>query len=218
VYANNCIEGFSSDEAVQNVASLYNSGMATVTNLRATTGITADASITSPSFTSPGRLHLSGPELLYLLNKNGVIVGKEWGGNGNLNVQGDTTVNGGVTVGNYLYTKGNSTGGTHFPWTDGNNYITSNNNILRGGPTTIQGDLNISGRARFRTMNGVRVEDGWDMANFASADINSCANECSKRNTALSALFQRNNKHCWCKSTTRLYPNPDNNYDTVLFA
>lgn len=35
-----------------------------------------------------GRLHISGGELLYLLNKSGVIVGKEWGGTGNLTVEG----------------------------------------------------------------------------------------------------------------------------------
>jgi filamentous hemagglutinin family protein len=45
-----------------------------------------------------GRLHVSGGERLYLLNKDGVIVGKEWGGNGNLSVQGqlcikDTCIN-----------------------------------------------------------------------------------------------------------------------------
>ena len=35
-----------------------------------------------------GRLHITGGELLYLLNRNGVIIGKEWGGNGNLTVEG----------------------------------------------------------------------------------------------------------------------------------
>ena len=36
-----------------------------------------------------GRLHISGGEILYLLNKSGVIVGKEWGGTGNLAVEGN---------------------------------------------------------------------------------------------------------------------------------
>jgi hypothetical protein len=35
-----------------------------------------------------GRVHISGNERLYLLNKDGVIIGREWGGNGNLQVQG----------------------------------------------------------------------------------------------------------------------------------
>lgn len=43
---------------------------------------------------SPGRMHIHGEELVYILNKNGVIIGKEWGGNGNLNVQGKLDVGG----------------------------------------------------------------------------------------------------------------------------
>lgn len=77
-------ENFSSDEAIQNIASLYNQANLTVTN-----------------FTSTG----------------------------------NTTL------------KGNASGATHFPYTDGNNYLTSNNNILRGGPTTIQGNLNVDNAA-----------------------------------------------------------------------
>ena len=46
---------------------------------------------------SRGRLHVFGEELLYLLNRSGVIIGREWGGNGNLTVQGDLAVNGTIT-------------------------------------------------------------------------------------------------------------------------
>jgi hypothetical protein len=38
-----------------------------------------------------GRMHISGGEILYLLNKGGVVIWKEWGGNGNLDVQGGIT-------------------------------------------------------------------------------------------------------------------------------
>ena len=44
------------------------------------------------TFYSPGRLHVNGEELLYVLNKGGMVVGKEWGGNGNLSVQGNLEV------------------------------------------------------------------------------------------------------------------------------
>ena len=44
---------------------------------------------------NPGRMHIHGEEILYLLNKSGVIVSKAWGGNGNLTVEGSwVTVNG----------------------------------------------------------------------------------------------------------------------------
>ena len=41
---------------------------------------------------APGRLHIHGEEILYLLNKGGVIVSKAWGGNGNLMVEGSLRV------------------------------------------------------------------------------------------------------------------------------
>ena len=45
-----------------------------------------------------GRLHVHGEEILYLLNKAGVVIGKEWGGNGNLSVQGSVSVSGDVAL------------------------------------------------------------------------------------------------------------------------
>ncbi len=38
-----------------------------------------------------GRMHINGEEILYILNKNGVNISKNWGGNGNLNVDGEFT-------------------------------------------------------------------------------------------------------------------------------
>ncbi len=46
----------------------------------------------SCTISTPGRMHLTGGERLYLLNKAGVIIGKQWGGNGNLSVEGNLTV------------------------------------------------------------------------------------------------------------------------------
>ncbi|WP_297324999.1 H-type lectin domain-containing protein [Nitrosomonas sp.] len=41
-----------------------------------------------------GRMHIAGDELLFLLNKAGVVVSKAWGGNGNLTVEGNIAVGG----------------------------------------------------------------------------------------------------------------------------
>ena len=46
------------------------------------------------TFSCEGRQHMTGGEHLYILHKNGVVIGKEWGGNGNLYVQGNLEVNG----------------------------------------------------------------------------------------------------------------------------
>jgi hypothetical protein len=52
-----------------------------------------------PAISAPNRLHISGGELLYLLNKSGVIVGKEGGGTGTLSVQGMLTLGDGLRFG-----------------------------------------------------------------------------------------------------------------------
>lgn len=44
-----------------------------------------------------GVMHVAGEQQLYLLNKGGVIVSKAWGSNGNLTVEGNTAVAGGLT-------------------------------------------------------------------------------------------------------------------------
>ena len=60
-----------------------------------------------------GRLHMGGEELLYILNKKGVMIGKEWGGTGDLQVQGNQHVGGNLgiggvlNVGNTISSKGN---------------------------------------------------------------------------------------------------------------
>jgi len=72
-----------------------------------------------------GRLHITGGEILYLLNKSGVIIGKEWGGTGGLTVEGD------------LHTGGNVGIGTS---------DTKNQRLLVAGTTWFQGDTFITGR------------------------------------------------------------------------
>ena len=60
------------------------------------------------TFRCEGRQHIMGEELLYILNKSGVMIGKEWGGNGNLHVQGNTHVNGTVNTNSKLLEGGNA--------------------------------------------------------------------------------------------------------------
>jgi len=50
------------------------------------------------TFSAPGRLHISGAEVLYLLNNQGVIISRAWGGNGNLTADGTVTIGGKLGV------------------------------------------------------------------------------------------------------------------------
>lgn len=230
-------ENFTNDEAVKNIASLYNQSKLAVTD-----------------FTSTGTANLNTAK-----------------------VAGISTF------------KGNATGGTYLPWQDGNNYITSNNNVLRGGPTTIQGNLNANNNATiggdliiganlksggrmhinpgeilfllpkngaivskawggtgdltvegntitsgnvtnngpiknnnrmtFRTIRNAKPQDGWDIGNWTGVgDVNVCAQQCaSKYNTALQASVYKPEGRCFCKATPSLNGNGmDNNWDTVI--
>jgi len=64
-----------------------------------------------------GRLHITGEELLYLLNKSGVVIGKEWGGTGSLTVEGDLQANGAASVHQNLAVAGRIGIGTTAPQT-----------------------------------------------------------------------------------------------------
>ena len=56
--------------------------------------------------TSAGRMHITGGELLYLLNKDGVIVSKAWEGSGDLTVEGNLGTHGDLVVDGNLGTHG----------------------------------------------------------------------------------------------------------------
>jgi hypothetical protein len=65
------------------------STLRTLGNLSVQRDITLGAGHT---FSAPGRLHISGAEILYLLNNQGVVISKAWGGNGNLTAEGTVRI------------------------------------------------------------------------------------------------------------------------------
>ena len=50
--------------------------------------VTKDIFMEGGTIQSSSRLHITGEELLFVLNKDGAIISKAWGGNGNLTVEG----------------------------------------------------------------------------------------------------------------------------------
>lgn len=95
-----------------------------------------------------GRLHLAGDELLYVLNKNGAVIGKEWGGTGNLTVQGTSSNRavqvsgadflGGTWGDNGLNIRNGNGQWTHF------NAQNESTNFIRGN-TQLDGTLTVTG-------------------------------------------------------------------------
>jgi hypothetical protein len=115
-YNNENIENMSNDEAIQNVANLYNNQNMKLSNLEVTqnnkvSGNTttttlnvSDISITPSKIEGAGRLHITGADNLYVLNKTGLVVGKEWGGSGDVSIQGNTNIGGSLNVGGNINT------------------------------------------------------------------------------------------------------------------
>ena len=106
----------STDEKFENIANADIEAIRNLNNIAAklTAGklttpgnmtVTGDLGV-GPTIAGSGRLHITGPELLYILNKNGVMIGKEWGGSGDLSVQGNTNVGGSIAASGNISTGG----------------------------------------------------------------------------------------------------------------
>lgn len=89
-----------SPDVINAVRQVYNADVQAIRNLSDVAtrlqagGLTVPGNLTTKdveidsTLKASGRLHITGGELLFILNKEGVMIGKEWGGNGNLNAQG----------------------------------------------------------------------------------------------------------------------------------
>jgi len=83
-----------------------------------------------------GRMHIYGEELLYLLNKNGVIVSTAWGGNGKLTVEGDIAIGANKTI--------SSSGRLHISG-DENLYLLNKGGVIVSRAFGGNGNLEIEG-------------------------------------------------------------------------
>jgi hypothetical protein len=207
-----------SDEAIQNIASLYNKDKLTIGSLDVTGKANVESveigntklgnnsinvggtiidntkvavgnsNITNNNITgrklilnggsiitAPGRMHITGEEILYLLNKDGVVISKAWGGTGDLKVTGKLNV---------------------------------------------KGNTNVSGRI-YRKYPDTRAIDGWDIWTGKSDGFQDCIGKCRKFRNATTSLHRKSDNQCWCKSSPALHQtnnmNEHNKWNTALF-
>jgi hypothetical protein len=109
--------------------------------LNANGNVRLNGTVTAPNghtIHNDGRQHISAGEILYLLPKSGVQIGREWGGTGSLNVQGDLSsggknnlTSGGWAVGNGFMAPGSLTiGDINQNYGNGNNWNKSTSGLL----------------------------------------------------------------------------------------
>lgn len=176
-------ENFSSDEAIQNVASLYNQGDMTVTNFKST-GTGAFNNLTASGTGTFGNLTASGTGTFNNLTATGAT------NISNLNATSGTATLSGLTV------NGNGTVG----------------NLAVTGSATVNGNLNIGGRTIFRTIANAVPQNGWDIVQYSPSNGNvhdqpSCVNACLNNSTALQASWNHCDSTCYCKATPSLNGN-----------
>ena len=173
----------STDEKFENIANADIEAIRNLNNIAAklTAGklttpgnmtVTGDLGV-GPTIAGSGRLHITGPELLYILNKNGVMIGKEWGGSGDLSVQGNTNVGGSIAAGGDINPGNNinlpngktiaGAGRMHIS-TGELLYLLPKNGVIIGkewggnGDLSVQGTLNVQGRDIIGELNAIKAQ------------------------------------------------------------
>lgn len=98
----------SSKGTYDDIVSINSEGKTWVKNdLRVAGSVCSQDTCFTPTIIQGGkdRLHTTGEQELYVLNKGGLVIGKEWGGNGNVKVQGDVNIDGKLCVNNTCLTQ-----------------------------------------------------------------------------------------------------------------
>jgi hypothetical protein len=128
-------EHLTTDEAIRNVASVYNTDQMAITNMNVTNTVTANKLNVTGATTTKGLTNTGAFANTGNITNTGTLTST-----GNITTQGTLNSTGIANVG-AVYTKGGTNAAnynTHFPYSDGKNYIR--------GPTIVDGDITVNGR------------------------------------------------------------------------
>jgi len=183
------VEGLTSDEAIKNIASIYNTDKMVVTNLNVTGEEVANSIKT-------GKLQLGNKWFLTGSGKDTQGYDDEW-----LRfVDAKGGYYGGIAVGKVFDA---SAGGQ----------LSSVVSGLQGSINGVQGNVN----ARLgKSMDCVRCADGWDVWEGTVSGIDQCAQTCQSNGRSLCALLRKSDNRCWCKSVLGFNTGADCNFQSRL--
>ena len=193
VYCKNNLEHLTanSDEAIQNLASLYNTDQLTIGKINATGKVESEQ--IQSKFIKTDRLQLGDKWILTGSGKDAAGVDDTWLRFMNPG-QTKEPAGGGIAVGTiYDYSMANTIKG-----------------YIDGGFGTVGSMKNIK--------DNTRCPDGWDLTGeFGTGSLDDCGNQCRARfPTALCAQYRKSDGHCWCKSVMGFQPGTDTNFQAKL--
>lgn len=197
------VEHLTNDEAVKNLASLYNTGNLTATNL------TATGNLKSPKIQLGDKWVLSGvagtdgnnDTWLRLLDPNGQYAG-------------------GLAVGQ-LWLRPAFNPDVAAALNNLNTRVTTAQNGVNNAQAGVN-NAQVKGQQDIKLFPGRRIEDGWDVrGDFQTSSFGDCVNQCKNNKYALSALHRASDNRCWCKSIPAFGktgdPNWHNGWNSAIF-
>lgn len=202
-----------SDEAIQNLASLYNKDKLTIGNLNVTGDISGNIPVLTSANANIANLNATTGTVTNLKTDK-LMLGNKWllSGVGDgytnddwlrfLKTDGSSGYYGGIATGK-LWVQADINGKNTF------------NGDVGGALNTLNDKANNLERAR----DNVRCIDGYDLiSSFRASSVDDCAKQCrEKLPNALCAQYAKNNGECWCKSVLGLSGYDGNAQAKLLF-
>lgn len=205
-----------SNEALGDIASIYNNGTLTATNITSTGTLTSNnLTATNATMTNATATSLVG---------GGIKLSNKWSSYPD-NAADRAEISNDTSSYKTLMIVGNKSNDSKGPrrvgiWDD----LTMNGNMTTTGNMTVNGDTNVkgnlsmagNGRIRLRQYDNVQAINGWDLADFTATSVDDCNNKCfTNYPKAITALWRKNDKHCWCKDNFG-FERRENNFTTTI--
>jgi hypothetical protein len=199
-------EDFTNDEAIQNVASLYNQAKLSVTDFTST-GVSTLNTVKANNLTVPivnsTTLTNTGVATLGTVNANAITAPTL--NATTLNVANGASINGQTNL---------------ISLNVGYN-VAAGTDISAGGNLSVAKDsslnnVNVKGRMIFPTKDNVAGSGSYLQVYAAANDANDCLNKCLANPASTCASFRKSDKMCHCWGVPG-YSGSDNNWTTTLF-
>lgn len=220
-------EGFDANEAIADVASLYNTANMKITNLT-TTGTLNAQDITTPKINATNVTsqdvqantatiqNLVAPSLNSPLAVTGSLTSTELVAGG-IKLSDGLSGYGGTKEHSEISNQASGNGDRGLMLMGNTASPDNRRKVVVYDDLKVIGNTNIVGKTKFRIMDGVKATTQFDIYSdgIDSTDITDCINKCSVHKDAICCDFDRSTNKCYCKKAMIL-DSSDNNHTTAF--